>query len=137
MEANVKKGYGGCLSALLPVWIIGQIFLLIQSVSFAAFFSDLPLIPIIMIGSNIVSLIGIVLLLKFKKIGFYIFILSYFFMALLGLLYTDIFGYDTILRSMLALALFLILMCFKNKDTKLNGFQTLGIIKTNLKDDNF
>ena len=137
MESTEKNGYGGCLSALLPIWIIGQTFSLIQSVGFATFFSDLPLIPIIMIGSNIVAIIGIILLLEFKKIGFYIFILPYFLMALLGLVYFDIFGYGTILRSMLALALFLILMCFKNKDTKKNGFQTLGIIKTKSKDGDF
>lgn len=90
-----------------------------------------------MIGSNIVAIIGIILLLKFKKIGFFIFILPYFLMALLGIVYFDIFGYGTILRSMLALALFLILMCFKNKETKMNGFQTLGIIKTKSKDGDF
>ncbi len=47
MKNKEKKGYGGCLSILLPLWIIGQIFSLISNIGFAAFFTDLPLIPIL------------------------------------------------------------------------------------------
>ena len=130
MDNKEKKGYGGCLSVLLPLWIIGQIFSLIINVGFAAFLSEFPLIPILLIGSNIVALIGIILLLQFKKIGFYIFILTYFLTFLLGVLYPDYVDSSISFKSIVGLGLFLLLMCIKNKETKLNGFQTLGIFKS-------
>lgn len=131
-----KKAYGGCLSILLPLWIIGQIFTLITNVGFAPFFSELPLVPILLIGANIVALIGIILLLQFKKIGFYIFILTYVLTFITGFLFPDYVDPHIIFKSIFGLGLFLILMCFKNKETKLNGFQTLGIFKNSSNVDN-
>lgn len=77
MDNKEKKEYGGCLSALLPLWIIGQILTIIYNSAFTGFYTDFPLIPVILIGTNIIALVSIILLLQFKKIGFYIFILTF------------------------------------------------------------
>ena len=131
MDNKEKKEYGGCLSILLPLWIIGQILsLIINAAGFAAFFTEFPLSPILLIGANIVALIGIIFLLQFKKIGFYIFILTFFLMLLVGFLYPDYVDSHIIFKSIFGLGLFLILMSIKNKETGLNGYQTLGIFKS-------
>lgn len=127
-----KKKYGGYLNILLPIWIIGQVISLMKNAGFAGLLIDNPLIPIILIGSNIVAIIGLVLLLQFKKIGFYIFTLTYLLNILLCFIYPDYFDSSVIFKSTFGLGLFLLLMCFKNKETKLNGYQTLGIIMPRL-----
>lgn len=130
MENKEKKEYGGCLSVLLPLWIIGQILTIIYNLAFAGFYTDFPVIPIILIGTNIIALVGIVLLLQFKRIGFYIFILTFVITFLVGVFFPDYVKDNTIFRSIFGLGLFLLLMSFKNKETKLNGYQTLGIFKS-------
>ena len=132
MENKEKKEYGGCLSVLLPLWIIGQILTIIYNLAFAGFYIDFPLIPIILIGTNIIALVGIILLLQFKKIGFYIFILSFVITFLVGVFFFDYVNDHTIFRSIFGLGLFLLLMGFKNKETKLNGYQTLGLFKSHI-----
>lgn len=130
MENKEKKEYGGCLSVLLPLWIIGQILNIIYNLAFAGFYTDFPTIPIILIGTNIIALVGIILLLQFKKIGFYIFILTFVITFFVGVFFPDYVRDHTIFRSIFGLGLFLLLMSFKNKETKLNGYQTLGIFKS-------
>ena len=49
MDNKEKKEYGGCLSVLLPLWIIGQILTIIYNLAFAGFYTDLPMIPIILL----------------------------------------------------------------------------------------
>ena len=132
MENKEKKEYGGCLSVLLPLWIIGQILTIIYNLAFAGFYIDFPLIPIILIGTNIIALVGIILLLQFKKIGFYIFILTFVITFLVGVFFPDYVKDNTIFRSIFGLGLFLLLMSFKNKETKLNGYQTLGLFKSHI-----
>ena len=127
MGNNEKKEYGGCLSILLPLWIIGQILTIIYNLAFAGFYTDFPMMPIILIGINIIALAGIILLLQFKKIGFYIFILTFIITFFVGVLFPDYVRNHTIFRSIFGLGLFLLLMSFKSKETKLNGYQTLGI----------
>ena len=129
MENKKKKEYGGCLSVLLPLWIIGQILTIIYNLAFAGFYTDFPLIPVVLIGTNIIALVGIVLLLQFRKIGFYIFILTFVITFFVGVFYPDYVRDHTIFRSIFGLGLFLLLMSFKNKETKLNGYQTLGFFK--------
>lgn len=130
MENKEKKEYGGCLSILLPLWIIGQILTIIYNLVFAGFYTDLPLIPIILIGINIIALVGIILLLQFKKIGFYIFILTFIITFFVGVFFPDYVRDNTIFKSIFGLGLFLLLMSFKSKETKLNGYQTLGIFNS-------
>ena len=132
MENKEKKEYGGCLSVLLPLWIIGQILTIIYNLAFAGFYIDFPLIPIILIGTNIIALVGIILLLQFKKIGFYIFIFTFVITFLVGVFFPDYVKDNTIFRSIFGLGLFLLLMSFKNKETKLNGYQTLGLFKSHI-----
>lgn len=129
MENKEKKEYGGCLSILLPLWIIGQILTIIYNLAFARFYTDFPMIPIILIGTNIIALVGIILLLQFKRIGFYIFILTFVITFFVGVFFPDYVRDHTIFRSVFGLGLFLLLMSFKNKETKLNGYQTLGFFK--------
>lgn len=130
MDNKEKKEYGGCLSVLLPLWIIGQILTIIYNLAFVGFYTDLPMIPIILIGTNIIALAGVILLLQFKKIGFYIFILTFVITFFVGVFFPDYVKDHTIFRSIFGLGLFLLLMSFKNKETKLNGYQTLGIFKS-------
>ncbi len=92
-------------------------------------------IKVLLIGSNIIALIGIILLLQFKKVGFYVFILTYFLTALLGFVYPDYVDSSIIFKSFFGLGLFLLLLCFKNKETKMNGYQTLGIVKSKQNND--
>lgn len=129
MENKEKKEYGGCLSVLLPLWIIGQILTIIYNLAFAGLYIEFTMIPIILIGTNIIALVGIILLLQFKRIGFYIFILTFVITFFVGVLFPDYVKDHTILRSIFGLGLFLLLMSFKNKKTKLNGYQTLGFLK--------
>lgn len=130
MDNNEKKEYGGCLSALLPLWIIGQILTIIYNLAFTGFYTDFPLIPVILIGTNIIALVSIILLLQFKKIGFYIFILTFVITFFVGVLFPDYVKDNTIFKSIFGLGLFLLLMSFKNKETGLNGYQTLGIFNS-------
>lgn len=130
MENKEKKEYGGCLRILLPLWFLGQILSIFYNFAFANYYTEYPMIPIFLIGINIIELVGIILLLQFKKIGFYIFILSLFLAFLVGMFYPDYVDPHIISKSIFGLGFFLLLMCFKNKETKLNGYQTLGIIKS-------
>ena len=132
MENKEKKEYGGCLSTLLPLWIIGQILTIIYNLAFAGFYTDYPSIPIILIGTNIIALVGIILLLQFKKIGFYLFILTFVITFLVGVFFPDYVKDNTIFRSIFGLGLFLLLMSFKSKETKLNGYQTLGLFNSQI-----
>lgn len=129
MENNEKKEYGGCLRILLPLWFLGQILSIFYNFAFANFYTEFPMIPIFLIGINIIELVGIILLLQFKKIGFYLFVLSLLLTFLVGILYPDYVDPHIISKSIFGLGFFLLLMCLKNKETKLNGYQTLGIIK--------
>lgn len=130
MDNKEKKEYGGCLSALLPLWIIGQILTITYNLAFTGFYTDFPLIPVILIGTNIIALVSIILLLQFKKIGFYIFILTFVITFFVGVLFPDYVKDNTIFKSIFGLGLFLLLMSFKNKETGLNGYQTLGIFNS-------
>lgn len=130
MENKEKKEYGGCLRILLPLWFIGQILSIFYNLAFANYYTENPMIPVFLIGINLIELVGIILLLQFKKIGFYIFILSLILAFLVGLFYPDYVDPHIISKSIFGLGFFLLLMCFKNKETKLNGYQTLGIIKS-------
>ena len=51
---------------------------------------------------------------------------------LLCFIYPDYFDSSVVFKSTFGLGLLLLLMCFKNKETNLNGYQTLGIIKSRL-----
>ena len=137
MENKENKGYGGCLSVLLPLWIIGQILSMIYNIAFAGIYTDFPLVPIILLCKNIIALVGIILLLQFKKIGFYIFILTFAITLFVGVFFPDYVKDNTIYSSIFGLGLFLLLMCFKNKETKLNGYQTLGVFKFQNKSEEF
>ncbi len=131
-----KKEYGGCLSILLPIWVIGQILSLVINLTTAWYFKEQPIIPILFIIGNIIALIGIILLLKFKKIGFYIFTLTYVIFFFVSVIFPDYVDDNAAIKSAFGLILFFILMSIKNKDTKLNGFQTLGLFNSKKIKDN-
>lgn len=124
---ETKKEYGGCLSILLPLWIIGQVFSMIINFTLFGFYTDNPSIPILLIGINIVALIGIILLLQFKRGGFFIFIFAYIFSIILGFACPDAIDKNETIKTIIGMCLFLILMGIKNKETKKNGYQTLEI----------
>lgn len=136
MEEEEKKEYGGCLSILLPIWVIGQILSLVINLTTAWYFKEQPIIPILFIIGNIIALIGIILLLKFKKIGFYIFTLTYVIFFFVSVIFPDYVDDNAAIKSAFGLILFFILMSIKNKDTKLNGFQTLGLFNSKKIKDN-
>lgn len=133
MDNNEKKEYGGCLGTLLPLWIFGQILTIIYNMVVAGLYTDFPLVPIVLIAANIIALVGIILLLKFKKIGFYIFILTFVISFFVGVFFPDYVVDNTVFKSLFGLGLFLLLMSFKNKETKLNGYQTLGLFRSKIK----
>lgn len=134
---ETKKEYGGCLSILLPLWIIGQVLSMIINFTLFGFYTDNPSIPILLIGINIVALIGIILLLQFKKIGFYIFIFAYLFSVILGFTCPDVIDKSTTIKTIIGMCLFLILMGIKNKNTKKNGYQTLELFSNQEEANNF
>ncbi len=134
---ETKKEYGGCLSILLPLWIIGQVLSMIINLTLFGFYTDNPIIPILLIGINVVALIGIILLLQFKKSGFFIFIFAYLFSVIWGFACPDIIDKSTTIKTIIGMCLFLILMGIKNKNTKKNGYQTLELFSNQEKDSNF
>ena len=133
---ETKKAYGGCLSILLPLWIIGQILSMVVNFAYLGLYRDNLIIPALLIGINVVALIGIVLLLSFKKIGFYIFMIAIITYIALGIASPDIVNMSSTIRSIIGMCLFLILMGIKNKETKKNGYQTLGLFVDQEKTDN-
>lgn len=134
---ETKKEYGGCLSILLPLWIIGQVLSMIINFTLFGFYTDNPIIPILLIGINVVALIGIILLLQFKKSGFFIFISAYLFSVIWGFACPDIIDKSTTIKTIIGMCLFLILMGIKNKNTKKNGYQTLELFSNQEKDRYF
>lgn len=129
MENKEKKKYGGCLSIILPLWIVGQIITMNSNLTYAKYYTCLPIFPVILIGNNIIGLIGLILLLNYKKTGFYLIVLTLILNFFIGVFFRDYVDEHTISKSILGLGLFLLLMSFKNKKTNLNGYQTLGIFK--------
>lgn len=132
---GTKKEYGGCLGLLLPLWIIGQIFSLVYNISLFGLFTDEPIIPILLIGINLIALSGIILLLQFKKSGFYLFISAYLFSLIFVFICPETSVRSTTIKLFLGMCIFLILMGIKNKSTKKNGYQTLGIFARQQKSD--
>ena len=131
MENTNNKKYCGCLSALLPIWMVGQVFLIVYNSIMGATYTKFPVSATILIVTSIVGIVGMALLLRFKKIGFYIVILASLVSIVMGVVASNQLKDNAAIRSIMGLAFFLILMSIKNKETKLNGYQTLGIIKTN------
>jgi hypothetical protein len=130
-----KKEYGGCLGILLPLWIVGQIVSMIYNFMLFGFYTDNPTIPILLIGINVVALIGIILLLQFKKMGFFIFVFAYIFSIIIGFACPDSIDKSETIKIIIGMCLFLILMGIKNKETKKNGYQTLEIFSNQQKTD--
>ena len=62
---NGEKKYGGCLGILLPLWILGQIISIFFNFTLFSYYAQFPLLPVLLIGINIMTLIGIILLLHF------------------------------------------------------------------------
>lgn len=131
-----RKEYGGCLNILLPVWIIGQIFSLVYNLTLFGIFINEPIIPILLIGINLIALVGIIMLLQFKKVGFYLFISAYIFSLIFIFVCPETSVRSTTVKLFLGMCIFLILMSIKNRNTKKNGYQTLGIFSCNNKDGN-
>lgn len=128
METPDKKKYIGCLSILLIVWIVNSVFTVIYNIIVAIGGEGSPLITSLIIIINIFSIIGIVLLLKINRIGFYMFLFSMVAQLIIAILSPDQVESNAVLRSIVGVVLLLVLMCLKNKETKLNAFQTIGLM---------
>ena len=126
---NQKQEYIGCLNAILILWLIGGVISLFFSIPMILM-SPIPGIAIGVVICEIISLVGLALLLQFKKIGFYLFVGSYVLLLLAVLFVPDLFSAGWLLRILLGLILFLILMAIKNKETRMNGYQTIGITES-------
>ncbi len=129
MDNKETKKYGGCLSILLPLWVIGQIFSLIRTFIIVGFDVYSPIAIVLMFAIPIITLIGITLLLNFKKTGFYVLISASLLASIVAIIFPDDIDSATVVRTFLWLGLFLVLMGVKNKETNLNGYQVLGLIK--------
>ena len=128
METLDKKKYTGCLSVLLIVWIVNSVFTVIYNIITALGREGNLWVFGLIIVINIVGIIGIVLLLKINRIGFYTFLFSMVAQFIIAILFPDQVESNAVLRSIVGVMLLLVLMCFKNKETKLNAFQTIGLV---------
>lgn len=133
---NPKEEYIGCLNLILILWLVGGIFSIILNLVLV-FTSPLPGLAIGVLVCEIVSLVGLALLLQFKKSGFYLFVGSYIVLLIAVLLVPELFELKWLFRILIGLLLFLILMAIKNKNTGMNGYQVLGITESdvNFEDD--
>lgn len=128
---NQKQEYIGCLNTIIILWLVGGAITLLISIPFVLM-SPMPGIAIGVVVCEIVSLVGLAFLLQFKKIGFYLFVGSYIVLLIAVLLVPELFELKWLFRILLGLLLFLILMAIKNKETKMNGYQTIGIIDSDV-----
>ncbi len=126
---NPKEEYIGCLSLILILWLVGGVVSFFASIVYVIAM-PLPAVAIFVLICEVVYLAGLLLMLMRKKSGFYLFVGSCVLMLLAGLLYPESFDDTWVFRIPLALLLILILMAIKNKKTKLNGYQVLGITES-------
>lgn len=127
---NPKEEYIGCLSLILKLWLVWGVISLFISIPLILM-SPMPVVAIGVVVCKIASLVGLAFLLQFKKIGFYLFVGSYIVLLIAVLLVPEFFKLKWIFRIILGLLLFLTLMAIKNKKTKMNGYQFLGITESN------
>ena len=126
---NPKEEYIGCLSLILIIWLVGGIISFFTSIIYVIAMPS-PAVGIFVLVCKVVSLVGLLFLLMYKKSGFYLFVGSCVLMLLAGLLFPESFDDTWVFRIPIALLLILILMAIKNKKTKLNGYQVLGITES-------
>lgn len=126
---NPKEEYIGCLNLILILWLVGGIITIVLNMVFVLT-SPMPGLAIGVLVCEIVSLVGLALLLQFKKSGFYLFVGSYIVLLIVVLLVPELFELKWLFRILLGLLLFLILMAIKNKNTGMNGYQVLGITES-------
>ncbi len=126
---NPKEEYIGCLSLILILWLVGGVVSFFASIVYVIAM-PLPAVAIFVLICEVVYLVGLLFMLMRKKSGFYLFVGSCVLMLLAGLLYPESFDDTWVFRIPLALLLILILMAIKNKKTKLNGYQVLGIAES-------
>lgn len=126
---NPKEEYIGCLSLVLILWLVGGVVSFFASIVYVIAM-PLPAVAIFVLICKVVYLVGLLFMLMRKKSGFYLFVGSCVLMLLAGLLYPESFDDTWVFRIPLALLLILILMAIKNKKTKLNGYQVLGITES-------
>lgn len=126
---NPKEEYIGCLSLVLILWLVGGVVSFFASIVYVIAM-PLPAVAFFVLICKVVYLVGLLFMLMRKKSGFYLFVGSCVLMLLAGLLYPESFDDTWVFRIPLALLLILILMAIKNKKTKLNGYQVLGITES-------
>ena len=126
---NPKEEYIGCLNLILILWLVGGIITIVLNMVFVLT-SPMPGLAIGVLVCEIVSLVGLALLLQFKKSGFYLFVGSYIVLLIVVLLVPELFELKWLFRILLGLLLFLILMAIKNKNSGMNGYQVLGITES-------
>lgn len=126
---NPEEEYIGCLSLVLILWLVGGVVSFFASIVYVIAM-PLPAVAIFVLICKVVYLVGLLFMLMRKKSGFYLFVGSCVLMLLAGLLYPESFDDTWVFRIPLALLLILILMAIKNKKTKLNGYQVLGITES-------
>ncbi len=123
---NHKKDYNGCLSALLPIWLAFQVLSMVSTVFYA---SELGFstITFAALGVNLLAMVGIILLLNFKKSGFFVFIAAHTLAFCIGLAFSEQLGARAVLEPIFGLILFLFLLNLRSKKTQLTGYQTLSL----------
>lgn len=126
---NPKEEYIGCLSLILILWLVGGVVSFFASIVYVIAM-PLPAVAVFVLICKVVYLVGLLFMLMRKKSGFYLFVGSCVLMLLAGLLFPESFDDTWVFRIPLALLLILILMAIKNKNTKLNGYQVLGITES-------
>lgn len=118
----IQKKYSGILNVLLLLWIIGQLFSIIQKLSCI---NGTPILSIFLL-LDIVLIIGLVLLYRLKKRGFYLIVTVLSIRLFLSFILPyrmEMYALITIFQ----LGLILLLMRIKCKATGLNAYQTLSI----------
>lgn len=129
------KDYIGCLNILLYMWILNSLFTIVHN-AFACFSTtDPPIVHIIILCVNFVLLFSIYLLQEINKIGFYIFVFAEITQLISAILFPHYVEKNAVLRSIIGSCLLLILLSIKNKKTKMNGFQILGIVSSKIKSE--
>lgn len=125
------KEYGGCLSALLPLWIFTSILILAYNIFILCTSVGNPECMAVLSGliiSNIVGIAGLVLLMKFNVTGFYLVLACKIIEIIIAGAWPQyMLQEDAVMRAVFETVFICILLGIKNKTTGKNGYQTIGL----------
>lgn len=125
---NPKQEYIGCLSLMMYLSLAGGLMSLCANLFFSIATPSPAMILTLICGAT--SLLGVIFLLQYKKVGFYLYVASCLIFVFVIICYPEFFKRDYQYSVLLVLLVFLGLMAIKSKKTRMNGYQTIGIIKS-------